>query len=221
MGPHVGRYVRLFLGLCVELRLCGGCVGLFLGCARSRWGRAGPLCLPLPSAPGFRFRPRPGAAAASAMSDSESEEEADGGRAEPFSLAGFLFGNINEAGQLEGDSVLDKVRRGAAPEGSGAAGAGAAGGPLRAVWRCPSAVPRSPRSTWPAWGPWGWATSSPRSPPARTTARRRMEPTWTRKVGHRAPEGLRAQGPARGGGGQRGGHRSRAPCQRAGLPSGT
>jgi len=44
------------------------------------------------------------------MSDSESEEEADGGRAEPFSLAGFLFGNINEAGQLEGDSVLDKVR---------------------------------------------------------------------------------------------------------------
>ncbi|NWS76960.1 TAF1 factor, partial [Crotophaga sulcirostris] len=45
---------------------------------------------------------------AAAMSDSESEEEADGGRAEPFSLAGFLFGNINEAGQLEGDSVLDK-----------------------------------------------------------------------------------------------------------------
>ncbi|XP_074003544.1 transcription initiation factor TFIID subunit 1 isoform X5 [Numenius arquata] len=42
------------------------------------------------------------------MSDSESDEEADGGRAEPFSLAGFLFGNINEAGQLEGDSVLDK-----------------------------------------------------------------------------------------------------------------
>uniref|UniRef100_A0A672V4D8 Transcription initiation factor TFIID subunit n=1 Tax=Strigops habroptila TaxID=2489341 RepID=A0A672V4D8_STRHB len=36
------------------------------------------------------------------------EEEAEGGRAEPFSLAGFLFGNINEAGQLEGDSVLDK-----------------------------------------------------------------------------------------------------------------
>uniref|UniRef100_A0A5F8GUN5 Transcription initiation factor TFIID subunit n=1 Tax=Monodelphis domestica TaxID=13616 RepID=A0A5F8GUN5_MONDO len=31
--------------------------------------------------------------------------QADGG---PFSLAGFLFGNINEAGQLEGDSVLDK-----------------------------------------------------------------------------------------------------------------
>uniref|UniRef100_A0A8C9EQQ1 Transcription initiation factor TFIID subunit n=1 Tax=Pavo cristatus TaxID=9049 RepID=A0A8C9EQQ1_PAVCR len=52
----------------------------------------------------FRFRP----GAAAAMSDSESEEEADGGRAEPFSLAGFLFGNINEAGQLEGDSVLDK-----------------------------------------------------------------------------------------------------------------
>lgn len=51
---------------------------------------------------------------AAAMSDSESEEEADGGRAEPFSLAGFLFGNINEAGQLEGDSVLDKVERPAA-----------------------------------------------------------------------------------------------------------
>uniref|UniRef100_A0A8C0GM34 Transcription initiation factor TFIID subunit 1 n=1 Tax=Chelonoidis abingdonii TaxID=106734 RepID=A0A8C0GM34_CHEAB len=43
-----------------------------------------------------------------AMSDSESEEEAEGGRAGPFSLAGFLFGNINEAGQLEGESVLDK-----------------------------------------------------------------------------------------------------------------
>ncbi|XP_050820845.1 transcription initiation factor TFIID subunit 1 isoform X3 [Gopherus flavomarginatus] len=42
------------------------------------------------------------------MSDSESEEEAEGSRAGPFSLAGFLFGNINEAGQLEGESVLDK-----------------------------------------------------------------------------------------------------------------
>ncbi|XP_061209317.1 transcription initiation factor TFIID subunit 1 isoform X7 [Neopsephotus bourkii] len=42
------------------------------------------------------------------MSDSESEEEVECGRAEPFSLAGFLFGNINEAGQLEGESVLDK-----------------------------------------------------------------------------------------------------------------
>ncbi|NWU88948.1 TAF1 factor, partial [Upupa epops] len=46
--------------------------------------------------------------AVAAMSDSESEEETEGSRAEPFSLAGFLFGNINEAGQLEGDSVLDK-----------------------------------------------------------------------------------------------------------------
>ncbi|XP_053329695.1 transcription initiation factor TFIID subunit 1 [Spea bombifrons] len=36
------------------------------------------------------------------MSDSESDEE------RPFSLAGFLFGNINEDGQLEDDSVLDK-----------------------------------------------------------------------------------------------------------------
>uniref|UniRef100_U3I643 Transcription initiation factor TFIID subunit n=6 Tax=Anatidae TaxID=8830 RepID=U3I643_ANAPP len=91
LGVCVGRCVGLFLGLCVGLGLCGGVSGL-----------------PPPSAPGFRFRPRPGAATASAMSDSESEEEADGGRAEPFSLAGFLFGNINEAGQLEGDSVLDK-----------------------------------------------------------------------------------------------------------------
>lgn len=57
-------------------------------------------------AAGSQFRFRVGI---DAMSDSESEEEADGGRAEPFSLAGFLFGNINEAGQLEGDSVLDKV----------------------------------------------------------------------------------------------------------------
>lgn len=38
------------------------------------------------------------------MSDSESDEE------RPFSLTGFLFGNINEDGQLEDDSVLDKVR---------------------------------------------------------------------------------------------------------------
>ncbi|XP_018085209.1 transcription initiation factor TFIID subunit 1 isoform X2 [Xenopus laevis] len=36
------------------------------------------------------------------MSDSESDEE------RPFSLTGFLFGNINEDGQLEDDSVLDK-----------------------------------------------------------------------------------------------------------------
>lgn len=50
------------------------------------------------------------------MSDSESEEEAGGGggggggrRAAPFSLAGFLFGNINEQGQLEGEGLLDQV----------------------------------------------------------------------------------------------------------------
>ncbi|XP_029463079.1 transcription initiation factor TFIID subunit 1 isoform X2 [Rhinatrema bivittatum] len=36
------------------------------------------------------------------MSDSESDDE------RPFSLTGFLFGNINEDGQLEDDSVLDK-----------------------------------------------------------------------------------------------------------------
>uniref|UniRef100_A0A670YJX0 Transcription initiation factor TFIID subunit n=1 Tax=Pseudonaja textilis TaxID=8673 RepID=A0A670YJX0_PSETE len=52
--------------------------------------------------------------AAAAMSDSESEEEAGGGgggggrRAAPFSLAGFLFGNINEQGQLEGEGLLDQ-----------------------------------------------------------------------------------------------------------------
>ncbi|XP_048087253.1 transcription initiation factor TFIID subunit 1 isoform X8 [Alosa alosa] len=37
------------------------------------------------------------------MSDSDSDEE----HGRPFSLTGFLFGNINEDGQLEGDSVLD------------------------------------------------------------------------------------------------------------------
>ncbi|XP_054899508.1 transcription initiation factor TFIID subunit 1 isoform X3 [Poeciliopsis prolifica] len=37
------------------------------------------------------------------MSDSDSDEDHD----RPFSLTGFLFGNINEDGQLEGDSVLD------------------------------------------------------------------------------------------------------------------
>lgn len=39
------------------------------------------------------------------MSDSDSDEDHE----HPFSLAGFLFGNINEDGQLEDDSVLDKV----------------------------------------------------------------------------------------------------------------
>ena len=39
------------------------------------------------------------------MSDSDSDEDQD----RPFSLTGFLFGNINEDGQLEGDSVLDTV----------------------------------------------------------------------------------------------------------------
>ncbi|XP_055499649.1 transcription initiation factor TFIID subunit 1 isoform X2 [Leucoraja erinacea] len=38
------------------------------------------------------------------MSDSDSDEDHE----QPFSLAGFLFGNINEDGQLEDDSVLDK-----------------------------------------------------------------------------------------------------------------
>ncbi|XP_076774484.1 transcription initiation factor TFIID subunit 1 isoform X6 [Arvicanthis niloticus] len=38
------------------------------------------------------------------MSDTDSDEDSGGG---PFSLTGFLFGNINGAGQLEGESVLD------------------------------------------------------------------------------------------------------------------
>lgn len=93
----------------------GGASALSCGAARGRCGRAplpGPLPPPFPLALGV----------GAAMSDSESEEEADGGRAEPFSLAGFLFGNINEAGQLEGDSVLDKVgpcRSGKAPRAEG------------------------------------------------------------------------------------------------------
>lgn len=40
------------------------------------------------------------------MSDSDSDEDQD----RPFHLTGFLFGNINEDGQLEDDSVLDMVR---------------------------------------------------------------------------------------------------------------
>lgn len=40
------------------------------------------------------------------MSDSDSDEDQD----RPFHLTGFLFGNINENGQLEDDSVLDVVR---------------------------------------------------------------------------------------------------------------
>ncbi|EHB13472.1 Transcription initiation factor TFIID subunit 1 [Heterocephalus glaber] len=39
------------------------------------------------------------------MSETDSDEDSAGGG--PFSLTGFLFGNINGAGQLEGESVLD------------------------------------------------------------------------------------------------------------------
>uniref|UniRef100_A0A671LG16 Transcription initiation factor TFIID subunit n=1 Tax=Sinocyclocheilus anshuiensis TaxID=1608454 RepID=A0A671LG16_9TELE len=39
------------------------------------------------------------------MSDSDSDEDQD----RPFHLTGFLFGNINENGQLEDDSVLDTL----------------------------------------------------------------------------------------------------------------
>ena len=40
------------------------------------------------------------------MSDSDSDEDQD----RPFSLTGFLFGNINEDGQLdEDDCILDNV----------------------------------------------------------------------------------------------------------------
>ncbi|OBS83717.1 hypothetical protein A6R68_22320, partial [Neotoma lepida] len=42
---------------------------------------------------------------ATIMSDTDSDEDSAGGG--PFSLTGFLFGNINGAGQLEGESVLD------------------------------------------------------------------------------------------------------------------
>ncbi|XP_050996971.1 transcription initiation factor TFIID subunit 1-like [Acomys russatus] len=40
------------------------------------------------------------------MSDTDSDEDPAGGG--PFSLTGFLFGNINGAGQLEGEGVLDE-----------------------------------------------------------------------------------------------------------------
>lgn len=46
--------------------------------------------------------------AAAIMSDTDSDEDSAGGG--PFSLTGFLFGNINGAGQLEGENVLDDVR---------------------------------------------------------------------------------------------------------------
>nr|KAF6369376.1 hypothetical protein mMyoMyo1_010722 [Myotis myotis] len=39
------------------------------------------------------------------MSDTDSNEYSTGGC--PFSLTGFLFGNISAAGQLEGESILD------------------------------------------------------------------------------------------------------------------
>lgn len=62
--------------------------------------------------------------AAAIMSDTDSDEDSAGGG--PFSLTGFLFGNINGAGQLEGESVLDDVR--------GWAGDRAEGGVTRSRW---------------------------------------------------------------------------------------
>ncbi|KAB5515398.1 hypothetical protein PHYPO_G00249880 [Pangasianodon hypophthalmus] len=55
------------------------------------------------SSPGIQSRPSVNTAQAKRMSDSDSEEDQD----RPFHLTGFLFGNINEDGQLEDDSVLD------------------------------------------------------------------------------------------------------------------
>lgn len=49
------------------------------------------------------------------MSDTDSDEDSAGGG--PFSLTGFLFGNINGAGQLEGENVLDDVSPGPGAEG--------------------------------------------------------------------------------------------------------
>ncbi|ELK33573.1 Transcription initiation factor TFIID subunit 1 [Myotis davidii] len=48
---------------------------------------------------------RPVGATATIMSDTDSDEDSTGGC--PFSLTGFLFGNIDGALQLEGESVLD------------------------------------------------------------------------------------------------------------------
>jgi hypothetical protein len=60
------------------------------------------------------------------MSDTDSDEDSAGGG--PFSLTAFLFGNINGAGQLEGESVLDDVR--------GGRGARARGGVVKTVRGC-------------------------------------------------------------------------------------
>lgn len=54
---------------------------------------------------------------AAIMSETDSNEDSAGGG--PFSLTGFLFGNIDGAGQLEGESVLNDVRRGRGPEAAG------------------------------------------------------------------------------------------------------
>ncbi|XP_048653186.1 transcription initiation factor TFIID subunit 1 [Marmota marmota marmota] len=57
--------------------------------------------------PGLDLLLSAGAAGSTAaiMSDTDSDEDSAGGG--PFSLTGFLFGNINGAGQLEGENVLD------------------------------------------------------------------------------------------------------------------
>jgi len=101
-------------------RRTGGLSGSFFPLCRFRWGLV--RCRNSAShfwATHFYFRsmgrscdlPLPVAAAgtdAAIMSDTDSDEDSAGGG--PFSLTGFLFGNINGAGQLEGESVLDDVR---------------------------------------------------------------------------------------------------------------
>lgn len=62
---------------------------------------------------------------AAIMSDTDSDEVSAGNS--PFSLIGFLFGNISGARQLEGESILDDVRGGHGVRAGGGAAKETAG----------------------------------------------------------------------------------------------
>lgn len=133
------------------------------------------------------------------MSDSDSDEDQD----RPFSITGFLFGNINEDGQLEGDSVLDNVSIFKTIYGSSF---------IYLFWIavkyltlllyliymghivceylvyltlfCSFSCFRSPRSILPVWGTWVWGPSSPSLLPPTMRKRRKTEnlSAWIQKV---------------------------------------
>lgn len=122
------------------------------------------------------------------MSDSDSDEDQD----RPFSLTGFLFGNINEDGQLEGDSVLDNVGVFKDPflqQHSRVILSSIIMHSILTFTLCSvfavSYHPRSPKSIWLVWVLWVWAHSLQRLLPMRRMNKRKAETlaVWMQKVG--------------------------------------